>query len=265
MPAAIGITARRSADASQRDDRPWPSDPSTRARRSTPATASSMGTESGPRVSATVVKPRRGEVRQGVVPVGDPGPRRGEHRAHADLDRAAVERVGAPRCEQHGVEAEGGAGPEDRADVGVVDQVLEHQHRACSGEHVVHGRERPPAQRRQRPAMDVEAGDLLDQRLGQDVAGRGGARRARRRGRRASAAPSGTTAPRGRPRSRGAPPSPPRPGRGRARPPGSCGARRRAGRGSRPAAGRRGRPARRSRLVRLPCRSGRSGRGQPRP
>ena len=84
-----------------------------------------------------MVNPRRDEVRQGVVPVRQPGPRRGEDRAHADLDRAAVERVGAARREQHGVEAEGGAGAEDRADVGVVDEVLEHEHRAGAGEHVV--------------------------------------------------------------------------------------------------------------------------------
>ena len=164
MPARIGMIARRSADASQRDERPWPSEPSTRASRSTPATASSIGTESADRVSATVVKPRPDEVRQGVVPVGQAGPRRREDRAHADLDRAAVERVGAARREQHGVEAEGGARAEDRADVGVVDEVLEHEHRARAGEHLVDRRQRSALERGERAAVHVEAGDLLDQR-----------------------------------------------------------------------------------------------------
>ena len=57
MPSAIGMIARRSADCSQRADSPCPSDPSTRATRSIPATASSTGVASSARVSATVVKP----------------------------------------------------------------------------------------------------------------------------------------------------------------------------------------------------------------
>ena len=57
MPGAIGMVARRSADCCQREERPWPSEPRTRATRSRPATASSMGTASGASVRATVVKP----------------------------------------------------------------------------------------------------------------------------------------------------------------------------------------------------------------
>ena len=174
MPSRIGITARRSALRSQRDDSPWPSEPSTSATRSSPATASSTATASSARVSATVVKPARGEVGQGVVPVREAGPRRREDRPHADLDRAAVERVGAAGRQQHGVEAEGGAAPEDRTDVGVVHHVLEDQHLAGAGQHLVEGRQRSALERRQRPAVDVEAGDLLGQRLADDVAGRVG-------------------------------------------------------------------------------------------
>ena len=194
MPARIGMIARRSAAGCHRDESPWPSEPSTSATLSSPATASSIATASSARVSATVVKPARRQVRQGVVPVRQAGPRQREHRAHGDLDRAAVERVGAPRREQHGVEAERRAAAEDRAHVGVVDDVLEHQHRPRAGEHLVDGGQRRARERGQRAAVDVEAGDLLGQRLGDDVAGRVGARRGRRRARRASAAPSGTSA-----------------------------------------------------------------------
>ena len=204
-----------------------------------PATASSTGTASARQRQRDRGEARRRERRQRVVPVRQPRPRQREHRSHGDLDRAAVERVGAPRRQQHGVEAERGARAEDRADVGVVDDVLEHQHGPGPGEDDVHRRQRPPRERRQRPAVHVEAGDLLGQRLRDHVAGRVGRGRARRPGRRASAVPSGTSAARSRPRPRVGRPSRPRRGTARARPRGACAARRRAGRGSRPAAGRR--------------------------
>ena len=57
MPSCIGMIARRSADSSQRRESPCPSEPRTRATRSSPATASSTGVESGASVRATVVKP----------------------------------------------------------------------------------------------------------------------------------------------------------------------------------------------------------------
>ena len=99
-----------------------------------------------------------------------PGPRHREHRPHADLDRAAVERVGAPRREQHRVEPQRRTGAEDGADVGVVDHVLEHQHRPGAGQHDVDRGQRPTLQGGQRAPVHVEAGDLLGELLGQDVA-----------------------------------------------------------------------------------------------
>ena len=172
MPAAIGMVARRSADCSQRDDRPWPSPPRTRATLSRPRTASSSSTASGARVSATVVNPADDERRQRRLPGLEPRPGQREDRAHGDLDRAAVQRVGAARRQQDGVEAEGGARAEDRADVGVVDDVLQHQHRPGAGEDRVHRGQREPGERGQCAAVDVEAGDPLGERLGDHVAGR---------------------------------------------------------------------------------------------
>ena len=65
MPSRIGITARRSADCSQRGDSPCPSLPSTSATRSSPATACSISVASSASVSATVVKPGGGELPAG--------------------------------------------------------------------------------------------------------------------------------------------------------------------------------------------------------
>ena len=57
MPAAIGITARRSAVSIQRRESPGPSEPISSATLSSPRTASSISTASAAGVSATVVKP----------------------------------------------------------------------------------------------------------------------------------------------------------------------------------------------------------------
>ena len=134
------------------------------------------------------------EGRERVVPVGQAGPRQREDRTHGDLHGAAVERVRAAGREEHGVEAEGGAGAEDRADVGVVDDLLEDQHGAGAVEDLVEGGQRAPLERGEGAAVHVEAGDLLGERLGEDVAG--GVRGVEDVGQagRASAAPSGRTA-----------------------------------------------------------------------
>ena len=81
-------------------------------------------------VSATVVKPSALNDGSASYQSGSRVHGQGEDRAHGDLDRAAVERVGAARRQQDGVEPERRTAAEDRADVGVVDDVLEHQHRA---------------------------------------------------------------------------------------------------------------------------------------
>ena len=164
------MTARRSAAFSHRGESPWPSEPSTRATRSSPATASSIGVGVVGEGERDRGEATSGQVREGVVPVGKAGPRRGEDRAHADLDRASVQRVGAAWRQQYGVEAEGGAAAEDRADIGVVDNVLEHQYLTRAVEHLVEGRERTALERGERATVHVEAGDLLGQRLTDDVA-----------------------------------------------------------------------------------------------
>ena len=134
MPAAIGITARRSADVSQRGDSPWPSEPSTSASRSTPgAPPPRSATASSARVERDGREPGRRSAGRASY--------QSSSRVHgtvktapiADLDRPPVERVGAAGREQHGVDAERGAAAEDRADVGVVDDVLEDQHGPRAG------------------------------------------------------------------------------------------------------------------------------------
>jgi hypothetical protein len=70
---------------------------------------------------------------QAVVPLGHAGVGNGEHGAHRDLDRTPVERVGAPRRQDHRVHAERGGAAEDRPDVAVVDEVLEHEHATGAG------------------------------------------------------------------------------------------------------------------------------------
>jgi hypothetical protein len=57
----------------------------------------------------------------------------------------------------------------------VVDEVLQHQDRARAGEHLVDLGQRTTVERGERTAVDVEAGDLLDHRLGHHVAGSGAA------------------------------------------------------------------------------------------
>ena len=175
MPAAMGMVARRSADSSQCRERPWPSPPRTRATLSRPRTASSTGTESGANVSATVVKPAAESVGSAESHGLQARPGQREHRPHGDLDRAAVQRVGAPRRQEHGVEAEGGARAEDRADVGVVDDVLEHENGPGAGQDRVQRGSGNRASDASAPAVHVEAGDLLGQRLRDHVAGRLGA------------------------------------------------------------------------------------------
>ena len=112
------------------------------------------------------------QARQSVVPVRQPGPRQREDRAHRDLDRPAVERVGAARGQQDGVEAE------RRAATG-------RSPRRWCGRRSPPGPGRPGLRRARRPATGaggararpaprgaVEAGHLLCQRVGHHVTGR---------------------------------------------------------------------------------------------
>ena len=75
-----------------------------------------------------------------VGPLGQARPRHLEHRAHAHPHAAPVERVGAARAHEHGVGAERRDRAEDRADVGVVDDVLEHDDPARAREQRRRGR-----------------------------------------------------------------------------------------------------------------------------
>ena len=110
----------------------------------------------------------RREVQSGVVqdaarlaPLRQPRPRHLEDRAHAHPHAAPVERVGAARAHQHRVGAEPGRGAEDRADVRVVDDVLEHDDEPGIGDDVRDRGERRPVHRRERAAMHGVSRELL--------------------------------------------------------------------------------------------------------
>ena len=71
----------------------------------------------------------------------DAGPRDLEDRPHRDADRASVERVGAPRGDEHRIHAQRRGAAEHRPDVGVVDHVLEDEHAAGALQDLGEGRE----------------------------------------------------------------------------------------------------------------------------
>ena len=134
-----GVHARRAWGSSRRGRRrraslrscPAPSVPSTRASRSGLRAASSSRSTASPVSSmAATVKPCSLEHREVPRPGLQPRPRNLEHRAHADPDAAAVERIPAARRDQDGVDVQGSGGAEDGTDVGVVHDVFQHRHPA---------------------------------------------------------------------------------------------------------------------------------------
>ncbi len=162
-PPAIGIRTTVSTAAIVRRLRPSPSVPRTRASRSGRGRGELV---EGDRLlgegEGRDVEP---EVVQRPDPAGprlDARPRHLEDRPHGDPDGPAVERVRAPRGHEHRVDAEGGGGPEHRPDVRVVDDVLEDEHPAGAGEDVLERRQRGAVHRGERPPVEVEAGELLD-------------------------------------------------------------------------------------------------------
>ena len=96
--------------------------------------------------------------------VREQGPRHLQHGAHTHSHAASVERIGAPWGDQHRVGSQPSDGTEDRADVGVVDDVFEDYDAPGIPEHLgdrpegwaVHGREGS--------TMQVEAGQGLQER-----------------------------------------------------------------------------------------------------
>ena len=95
-------------------------------------------------------------------PLGQPGPRHLEHRAHAHAHAAPVERVGAPRADEHRIGAERRDRAEDGTDVGMVHDVLEHDdppgfRQQCGGV-----AQRRPFEGRECPAVHAIAGDRLE-------------------------------------------------------------------------------------------------------
>jgi hypothetical protein len=85
-----------------------------------------------------------------------------EHRSHRDLDRSPVERIGTPGREQNGVEPQRGHVAEHRADVGVVDEVLDNHDPACAVEDVESRPRFGTLECGQGASVDVKAGQRLD-------------------------------------------------------------------------------------------------------
>ncbi|MDR6171701.1 hypothetical protein QE359_002730 [Curtobacterium sp. SORGH_AS776] len=117
------------------------------------------------------VEALRPEFLAGGRPVADAGPRHLQHRAHADADAAPVERVGAAGADQDGVGPEAGDAPEHGADVGVVDDVLEHHHDLGVAHHVRDARQLRAVHRGDGAAVHPEAGEVLEQVVGADEHG----------------------------------------------------------------------------------------------
>jgi hypothetical protein len=111
----------------------------------------------------------RPELGQAVVPGGHPRVGNGENRPHRDLDRPAVERVGAARGQDHRIQAEGGGAAEDRADVGVIYQVLQYQDAARRRGQVGYGGQLLAVKRGKRAAVHAVAGEALGALVGDHV------------------------------------------------------------------------------------------------
>ena len=109
------------------------------------------------------MKPCCLEQRKVLRPGLQPRPRNLENSAHADADASPVERVAAARRHQDGIDVQGGRGPENRPYVGVVHDVLQDRNPAGAGEQFGKGNGRGPLHGSHRSAVQVEAGDLLQQ------------------------------------------------------------------------------------------------------
>ena len=138
-PRLIGIRTAWSAAASQRSDSPSPSPPISSATLSAGSRLQRADRDRG-RVGRQRQQPEPGrpQLGQAAAPVGQPGVRHGQHGAHRHLDRAPVQRVGAPRRKDHAIEPESRGAAEDRADVRVVDDVLKNDNPAGDGQDVRH-------------------------------------------------------------------------------------------------------------------------------
>src|SRR6516162_5026643 len=109
------------------------------------------------------------ELGEPVEPFGHPGVRDGEHGAHGDLDRPPVERVGAPRREQHRVHAERGGAAEDRAHVRVVDEVFQDHDPCRVAGHLLYGWQWLAAEGRERAAVHAVSGEPFGDLIRDDV------------------------------------------------------------------------------------------------
>ena len=99
------------------------------------------------------VEPGTAQQSGGRVPVRHPRPWHLQHRAHAHPDSASVERVGAAGGDEHGIRSDRSDRTEDRADVGRVGDVLEHDHATGVAQQRLGGGEFGPVHGRDEPAV----------------------------------------------------------------------------------------------------------------
>ena len=171
IPAVIGIRTRHAAPAVQRSLSPAPSVPTMIAsfgcsRR--PSLTESRSVAPAPGVSATVRNPSASEPARDARPAQQPGPGQREDGTHADLDRPSIERVGAARGQQRTVPAKRRGVPNDRADVGVIDDVLQ-DHQPTAVQQILGGVPLLAVERGERAAVDVESRHRLGELLADQV------------------------------------------------------------------------------------------------
>ena len=176
-PPLIGIRTATSAASSAAVLMPSPSAPSIRASfagepLASRATSSSRLTASSPQGQGSDGEARLAQPVQSIRPRLEPGPGHLEDGPHADPHRAPVQRVGAPRGDQDGVDAEPGGAAEHRSDVRVVGDVLQHRHPAGAAQDVVELRQPRPVHGGDRAPVDVEARDRLQRFGSADIDGR---------------------------------------------------------------------------------------------
>src|ERR1700761_3283166 len=92
---------------------------------------------------------------------------------HRDTYRAPVQRIGAATAEYDGVDVEPGRVAEDRTQVLVIIDSLEHRHGPRAVDHVGDTAFGGPARRGEHPAVEVKADRLRHHLRGDAIEGRG--------------------------------------------------------------------------------------------
>lgn len=90
-----------------------------------------------------------------------PSPGKSEDRTHRYPHRPSIQRVSAGRVDQDGIKTESCRRAKDCADIGVIDESLEHHNAPCLAHHLFDGGQRSPRHRGKRAAVYPISGDLV--------------------------------------------------------------------------------------------------------